>query len=118
MTIDRDDLDQPSYPRATEPVPEPLPSAQRRREELREQLRREGLFYSRDSLEDLKRLFETRVPLGAADLEILQLACRVRPSDVSQYLNDIASAGAESDYDMDQSYVSHGPHGGDFDLPF
>lgn len=102
MTINRDDLDQPSCPRATEPVPEPLPSAQRRREDLREQLRREGLFY----------------PLGAADLEILQLACRVRPSDVSEYLNDIASAGAESDYDMDQSYVSHGPRGGDVDLPF
>lgn len=118
MTIDRDDLHQPSYPRATEPAPEPLPSAQRRREELREQLRREGLFYSRDTLADLQRLFETRVPLGAADLEILQLACRVRPRDVNEYLNDIASAGAESDYDMDQSYVTHGPRGGDFDLPF
>jgi hypothetical protein len=118
MSIDRDDLDQPSCPRATEPVPEPLPSAQRRREELREQLRREGLFFSRDTLADLQRLFDRRVPLGAADLEILQLACRVRPRDVSDYLNDIASAGAESDYDMDQSYVSHGPRGGDFDLPF
>jgi hypothetical protein len=118
MTIDRDDLDQPSCQHTAEPVPEPSPSAQRRREELREQLRREGLFFSRDSLEDLKRLFDGRVPLGAADLEILQLACRVRATDVEEYLNDIASAGAESDYDMDQSYVSHGPRGGDFDLPF
>jgi hypothetical protein len=76
------------------------------------------LLYSRYTLADLQRLFEARVALGAADLEILRLSCRVRSSDLSDYPNDIASAGAESDCDLDQSYVIHGPHGGDFELPF